>query len=214
MLFRSFAAIIGIAGFAAVEDYGLSYSFIRFGWLVLTVWTAMMAAISFGRERRTGALELLLVSPMSSKQIISGRVLSLALNIIPSAALLAYIDYAFGSTPREGKLPQIFGALGEIVVITAACHYLSLRFKNSITAFIVGFLVGGAAPTVLALLVEKTMAFAYYHGMWSVEEFVDGTRRAALFATSFLAIVQLGCAIGFYALLHRALERRKFAYQQ
>jgi ABC-type transport system involved in multi-copper enzyme maturation permease subunit len=89
---------------------------------------------SFLAEKRNGALELLLVTPISVKKIIIGRVVGLWKQFLPAALLLAFCDlgdcwihgeFHFTAPPR---LQRAF--LGDYVPprVALACLFLALPF--------------------------------------------------------------------------------------
>src|SRR5581483_5796418 len=73
------------------------YSLQKFmAWLLLGS-LAMTAAGSFRRERESGVLELLLVSPLNEKQIIGGRLRGLWAQFLPAFVLLLGVGMYFDS---------------------------------------------------------------------------------------------------------------------
>lgn len=63
--------------------------------VVLVAGVALAASNSFARERESGALELLLVTPLSVAQILSGRLLGLVTQILPGLIFYILLHIAF-----------------------------------------------------------------------------------------------------------------------
>ena len=75
------------------------------GWL-LAISMAASAAGSFRRERETGVLELLLVSPLTTRQIISGRLFGLWGQFLPSIVTLLGIWAYFARIAPQGYMAE------------------------------------------------------------------------------------------------------------
>lgn len=74
---------------------------------VLTIVAALMTAISVTREKETGTMEILLVSPLRPWQIILGKVLPyLALGFLNAITVLILARLVFG-VPVRGSLPLL-----------------------------------------------------------------------------------------------------------
>ncbi|HEY0549489.1 MAG TPA: ABC transporter permease, partial [Verrucomicrobiae bacterium] len=58
-------------------------------------WLPMEAARRFGADRRSGALELLLSTPLSVNEILRGQVLALLRQFGPAVALICAVDFLF-----------------------------------------------------------------------------------------------------------------------
>ncbi len=99
---------------------------------------AASAAGSFRRERETGVLELLLVSPLTTGQIIGGRLRGLWGQFLPSIVLLLGI-WVYLETlprPRTGDFLSIWFFLVTFAVVPVIGLYFSVRCKNFISAFL------------------------------------------------------------------------------
>src|ERR1035437_9174566 len=111
---------------------------------------AMSAAGSFRRERDTGVLELLLVSPLGENQIISGRLGGLWSQFLPAAALLLAV-WAYFSTFMPNASGAGVGLFFLLTFLTVPVFglYFSLRCRNFITAFLAAVAVGLLLPLIL-----------------------------------------------------------------
>jgi ABC-type transport system involved in multi-copper enzyme maturation permease subunit len=116
---------------------------------------AMSAAGSFRRERESGVLELLLVSPLGENQIIAGRLGGLWTQFVPTAGLLLGI-WAYCSTfLREGSATGlVLYYLVIFLTVPVFGLYFSLRCRNFLTAFVTTIVVGLVLPLVLSDLLR------------------------------------------------------------
>ena len=112
---------------------------------------AMSAAGSFRRERQTGVLELLLVSPLGEHQIISGRLRGLWGQFLPSVGLLLGV-WVFFSTfqPNAGSAGAFLYAAVSFLTVPVFGLYFSLCCRNFITAFLATVTLGLLLPMVLS----------------------------------------------------------------
>jgi ABC-type transport system involved in multi-copper enzyme maturation permease subunit len=112
---------------------------------------AMSAAGSFRRERQTGVLELLLVSPLGEHQIISGRLRGLWGQFLPSVGLLLAV-WVFFSTfqPNAGSAGAFLYAAVSFLTVPVFGLYFSLCCRNFITAFLATVTLGLLLPMVLS----------------------------------------------------------------
>jgi len=111
---------------------------------------ALSAAGSFRRERETGVLELLLVSPVGENQIITGRLGGLWSQFAPAVGLLLAV-WAYCSTfmPNGGDAGTYLFFLVTFVTMPVFGLYFSLRCRNFLTAFLSTVGVGLVLPLVL-----------------------------------------------------------------
>lgn len=185
------------------------------GWL-LAISMAATAAGSFKRERESGVLELLLVSPLTTRQIIGGRLRGLWGQFAPAAVTFLvvwsyliglYSQYTYVSwfTNQSGALQQVWFFAASFVVIPVIGLHFSLSCRHYITALLLtlGF------TFVLPALVFVVIRFAWWLFLSAPAPF---EWEAALLR--YVWLIQLLCAGGFLARLHRNLERRSFAVER
>ncbi len=125
-------------------------------WLLLGV-MSVSAAGSFQRERETGVLELLLVSPLSERQIIGGRLRGLWGQFVPALFILLGIWIYLGNLPArdlsdDWKWMAFFCAAFAAVPIIGL--YCSLRYRNFIISFFFTLFFGLALPFGLNTLLD------------------------------------------------------------
>ena len=115
---------------------------------VLTLVSALMTAISIAREKESGTMEVLLVSPLRPLQIVLGKVapyLGLAFANAVTALGLAYV--VFG-VPVRGSLALLLAAALVYVLVSLALGVLiSSRAPDQRTAMM-GALLGLMLPTI------------------------------------------------------------------
>jgi ABC-type transport system involved in multi-copper enzyme maturation permease subunit len=165
-----FAVLISI--YSAVLTYRSSFEDTNavqetIAWL-LAGSMAMSAAGSFRRERQTGVLELLLVSPLGEHQIISGRLRGLWGQFLPSVGLLLAV-WIFFSTflPNPGSAGAFMYAAVSFLTVPVFGLYFSLCCRNFITAFLATVTLGLLLPMVLS---EVLAAIQWAYG-YSYSEF-------------------------------------------
>ena len=115
---------------------------------VLTLVSALMTAISIAREKETGTLELLLVSPLRPLQIIVGKVAPyLGLAFINALTTLAVAWLVF-QVPFRGSITLLLGAALVYVLVSLALGVLiSSRAPDQRTAML-ATLLGLLLPTL------------------------------------------------------------------
>src|SRR5262249_14740715 len=115
---------------------------------------AVSASRSFYRERETGLLELLLVSPLRESQIISGRVRGLWSQFIPSIALLLglWLFFATFLTPDENEYPSVLYYASTLLALPIIGLYESLARSSFIGAFLSTLFLGVAVPAIVTEL--------------------------------------------------------------
>jgi ABC-type transport system involved in multi-copper enzyme maturation permease subunit len=124
---------------------------------------AMCAAGSFRRERETGVLELLLVSPLGENQIIAGRLGGLWSQFLPTAGLFMAL-WAFFSTFQRVPNETSAGLFFLITFLTVPVFglYFSLRCRNFLTAFLATVVVGLLLPVTASALL-RTLRWALFN---------------------------------------------------
>ena len=117
--------------------------------LVLTIVSALMTAISITREKETGTMEMLLVSPIRPTAIVAGKVIPyIVLGFVSVLLVLAAARSVFG-VPLRGSLVLLL-AESVLYIITALALgiLISTKVPNQRTAMIAA-LAGLMMPTLL-----------------------------------------------------------------
>lgn len=115
---------------------------------VLTLVSALMTAISIAREKETGTLELLLVSPLRPLQIVIGKVTPYLILAFVNAITALVVAWAVFHIPIRGSLLfLLFCALIYVLASLALGVLISTRAPDQRTAMI-GALLGLLLPTL------------------------------------------------------------------
>jgi drug efflux transport system permease protein len=116
---------------------------------VLTIVSAMMTAISITREKETGTMEMLLVSPIKPVAIVAGKVTPYVALGFTSVLLVLIAARVVFEVPLRGSLALLLAESGLYIVTALALGILiSTRAPNQRTAMIFA-LAGLMMPTLL-----------------------------------------------------------------
>lgn len=174
-------------------------------WLIMGS-IAASAAGSFRRERESGVLELLLVTPLSAAHIIGGRLRGLWGQFLPAVATLLVIWMYFQSIFRR------YDELGKILFFGATFFtlpVLGLYFSLLCRSFIAAFLATLATGLLLPMLLERLAALWWWANVITNQRFDPsfGARPGAV-------IFQAGLAVGLLYAMRRRLEGRQFPLER
>ena len=116
---------------------------------VLTILASLMTAISLTREKETGTLEGLLVSPLRPWSIILGKVLPyLAIGVIAAIAIIAEARLVFG-VPLRGSALLLVGESVLFILASLALGILVSTRTSSQRVAMMGAMLGSMLPNVL-----------------------------------------------------------------
>lgn len=205
-----FAIIISVQS-AAFTDRSFGRSFRDWenfmAWLLVLSMAASSAG-SFRRERETGVLELLLVSPLKTTQIIGGRLRGLWGQFLPSIITLLGIWLCLASwfDPIDS-----FGLIGffatTYLVLPVVGLYYSVRCRHFISALVLTLGTVVAMPMIAMLAVRV--------GWWSYVGGLGYSARPGFYEWGEgVWLLQLVTAAAFWRLLYRKLETRAFPLEQ
>jgi len=172
-------------------------------WLLMGSIGAAVAG-SFRRERESGVLELLLVTPMTTVQIIGGRLRGLWGQFLPAVAVLLLIWGYFAKIFGDwDEFPKIFFFTGTFLTLPIIGLYFSVSSRSFIGAFLLTLIFSLFLPRVLERLLAATMI------PFTGPEFDPslGCRPGAVF-------FQLVFAVWLGALLYGRLQRRNFPMER
>ena len=154
--------VIVIAEIYLVSDASLDILLAGQYWLgsVILLSLAFSSAASFRREKETGAMELLLVTPLRVDQIISGRMRGIWGQFIPSVALLLlvwlylFVDLSDWYARKGEPLTATFVWLlmGAFLTVPVIGFFLSFFRLNIVAAWLLTCLLAVVAPVALATL--------------------------------------------------------------
>ncbi len=163
---------------------------------------ALSAAGSFRRERESGVLELLLVSPIREWELIVGRVRGLWMQFLPAVVLLVAV-WLYGATflSSESELGAVIVYGVAFATLPVLGLYYSLATTNYIASLLWTLLVGVVIPAGLGRVFR----------LWFDESYSSPVMDAlAPFAPSAL---QITLAVLFAWRLQHHLRYRKFALE-
>lgn len=121
----------------------------------------MSAAGSFRRERESGVMELLLITPLTIGQIINGRSRGIWSQFLPSLLLFVVVQFHLVSIARwfpPNSHASMDGALllwllgSTTLTLPVIGLYFSLRCRLLITAVVAALVVGVGLPAVAAMV--------------------------------------------------------------
>ncbi len=132
-------------------------------WMLL-ISIAYVAAGSFRRERETGALELILVTPLSERQIISGRLRGLWSQFLPTFLLwMAVVIYLSTAMPSWRPVELIEFTVAYFIVPVVGL-YFSLQNRFVLLAWLLTLAVCFAVPHVIWMLLRETVLSSFAGG--------------------------------------------------
>lgn len=116
---------------------------------VLTIITALMTAISLTREKETGTMEALLVSPLRPWQIIVGKVVPyLAIGFVSVLAVIGEARLVF-HVPLRGSLWLLLGEGLLFILVSLSLGMLISSKTSSQRVAMMGAMLGTMLPTML-----------------------------------------------------------------
>src|SRR3982751_1144826 len=116
---------------------------------VLTIVSSLMTAISLTREKETGTLETLLVSPLRPWQIIVGKVAPyLVVGFVSVLGVIAEARLVF-NVPLRGSLALLLAEGVLFILVSLALGILISARTSSQRVAMMGALVGTMLPTML-----------------------------------------------------------------
>ncbi|MDB6109029.1 MAG: hypothetical protein JWR69_779 [Pedosphaera sp.] len=166
-------------------------------WLtaILALGAALSAVSSFRRERQTGMLEILLVTPLSARQLILGRLFGICAHFIPAATvLIACWPASVTLNPREFATGQFAWIIPNPIAFLALIIvglYVSLLPINFLIGWLITFTLAFLAPAICTVILTRHNANALL--TLSITSGYQG----------FLAIIA-------WLLLHRNIQQRQF----
>jgi ABC-type transport system involved in cytochrome c biogenesis permease component len=176
--------------------------------LVLSI--AISTAGSFRRERESGVLELLLVSPVGERTIISGRLRGLWSQFLPAFGLLLIVWYYLAS------ISLTRGEAGGAILFYAATFfslpviglYFSLRCRAFMTALLAAMVTGIVLPFIIGVIVAFCWSNLLAPRVIGYSSFYPGG------IGWFVALVQSCAAALCWKRLHDRLKSRSFPLAQ
>jgi hypothetical protein len=169
--------------------------------ILLGLGIAFSATASFRREWQMGALELLLVTPLSAAQLIRGRVWGIWCHFFPAAAILLFC-WAFGPF-QHGRLYQLW--MQAIVAAYLAMPVIGLFFALTRLNFLLAWVLCSLTSLSMVLYLRFNLPANGRGGGWWWNYYVE------LQVASWLPVPLAGLA-GW--LLYRNISRRHFVLER
>lgn len=117
---------------------------------------AFTAANSFRRERESGALELLLVTPLSERQIVNGRLLGIWWQFIPALivwwggyTMIMPLNVHWSNFGAKEDLPYESLMLMTWLTLPVIGLHVSLHWRKLFTVWLMTILIGLALPWIV-----------------------------------------------------------------
>lgn len=173
---------------------------------VLKVWIVNEACWRFSSDRQSGALELLLSTPLPVKEIVRGQLLALERQFAAPVVLVLLVDFLFLMSARNNDGWILLCVAGMIMFLTDALTLAwvgmwlglnSRRSNRAVTGTIARILV---LPWVLWLLIYIFM------NLWT--EFQGGAGRGFLEDGSFMTTVWLMIGLSINLLFGLSARQR------
>ena len=200
---------------AWLQEYSWTARLTKWGWLFLAIFgevfgprnvmcaligaIAFAAAGSFRRELQSGALELLLVTPLRERQLINGRLWGLFCHFLPAVLVWTVFRYTQSVlAPRSDHLIADVATLySSFLTLPVVGFALSFCRLNLIGAFLLCLIVGVGIPNWLG---EFVAGYAHRgaigNSQWSW--------------TAIFVLFQAGIATVAWIHLHTRLKERRF----
>ena len=159
---------------------------------------ALNAAGSLRRERESGVLELLMVSPLRPAQIIHGRLRGLWGQFLPTMTLLVAVWLYFARVIATEVAPELVFYGMTYLTLPVIGLYCSLRFANVIGAFLMTLALGLVLPNFVARVLDMMPP-------------VSAVSVAAWEPRILVAVCQSLLALLLLERLHYNLSHRRFA---
>jgi ABC-type transport system involved in multi-copper enzyme maturation permease subunit len=212
-----FSIMISVYSFALPGGYNRSFYIIQhfMAWL-LVLGISVSAAGSFRRERETGVLELLLVSPITETQVIQGRLRGLWGQFLPALIVLLTIWMYFNTLFRGASdlASILFYGIGFFTLPVIGLYY-SLSKGNFFTSLLFTFFMGFALP--VGVQVGFSILLSYFARM-TMDDLMFAGPMFVVFRLvemkAFINLWQIVIAIWLGRKLYRNLASRNFALEK
>ena len=206
------AAVLTISLFLLTADLPA----LAFDWCGRWVMTLLLgtlaasAAGSFRRERDSGVMELLLISPLDEREIIRGRLLGLWSQFLPALALQAVVwSWLAAVHHLPGIGSQLASVLVSFLTLSVIGLYFSLRLRYFLVALLLTLLVGTALPEFGEMV---GVGLAGKLRDWPVADHL--AYRILVLAGNLRWLLQLLLALWFWRRLRFDLKARNFPLER
>jgi ABC-type transport system involved in multi-copper enzyme maturation permease subunit len=127
---------------------------------IVALGIALSGANSFRAERLTGAMELLLVAPISTIRLIGGRLWGVWVHFFPAVAIIGFSWFV--AAPLFGaQRPQAWLLASTYLFLPMVGLYLSMFPWNVLVAWLVIYLAGAVLPFLIGSLFRHQMTLEH-----------------------------------------------------
>jgi ABC-type transport system involved in multi-copper enzyme maturation permease subunit len=217
-----FSIMISIYSVAIPESLNRTLQVLQqfLAWLLI-LGICVSAAGSFRRERETGVLELLLVSPVTEKQIIGGRLRGLWGQFLPALTVLLVLWIYFGSfSQHEIDLSYVLFFGVAFFTLPVMGLYFSLGRSGFVSAFLFTIFVGLILPAGLRAALAFSGPLLFGDTAYAIGDMADvfeGLPRMFLKlvgSISFITLWQMVAAVVLWRRLYSDLAGRNFKFEK
>lgn len=180
--------------------------------LLILVGICFQAARSYQRERQTGVWELIMVSPLSTRSLVFGRLQAIWSQFLPACAI-GFL--ALPPKPSDGIEPfSVFHLifLSSILTLPIIGMYLSFRLTSFIVAWGAAFAFGVLGPIMVPNLIDWLVTWSQREASVSIG-FLMPMHGEAANGMMWFTITQWSIALICAWLVWRGLERRSFSWR-
>jgi ABC-type Na+ efflux pump permease subunit len=168
--------------------------------LLLVAGIAFTATSTFRNERSSGALELLLVTPLTAGQILRGRLWGMVAHFLPATMLLGFFWFVpvwFASRVPADTWLNCWFSFSTLLTIPLVGFWFALRRMHFLTGWLLTILIGFIAPLAIVFGLRIVAG--------------TGNTISLLLGLIAFTLYQLVLAAGCFQQVYRALETRSFA---
>ena len=145
----SLAAVMVCTGVILVEARRLDMPMSALAWILIGA-TCLMAAGGFRRERQTGMLELLMVTPLREREVLNGFLRGMWAQARPAAVLLWGLwGWRMATSRIEEEDRDSVYLLATLVAVPVVGFYFSLRLRHYLGALVGTVLVAVLLPLIV-----------------------------------------------------------------
>lgn len=191
--------------------------------LFLCLGISFTSSSSFRQERESGALELILVTPLTTAKLVAGRLEGIWRQFFPAVLVFGLFHYyCLSQAPREGVLPLFWIVLSTLLTMPMLGMLIGSAPGNWLSAWIGTYLLG-----VFSLVAPEAMMWFGAMGLhlWrtheidmnneliqSVSQFWNATENRQIFRQFVLPFCsQWLLGLGALAWIYRRLRLRRLA---
>jgi hypothetical protein len=184
MIFAGFVMLVGFPGC----QFQLT--------VLLSLGVAFSATGSFRRERQSGMLEILLVTPLSARRLVVGRLWGICSHFIPALAVLAFYwnaDRLFNqNTFQDNPFRILFPNPVSFLALMVVGLYLSLWRVNFLIAWLLAWMLAFFIPASAGIMLCQ----------------ITGLRTMTIVALT--SAFQIALAVLCWTVLNHNIKERRF----